>query len=329
MITGFGILAAGLAGCSISQTEEPPLQGPSELALAFTLQAIPDILTQDGASQSQIVVQARNAEGQPAPSVTFRADISVAGVLTDFGLLSARTLATGSDGRATLMYTAPAAPVSVSTPQQVAIQIRPLGTDFANSLPRAVSILLMPPGVIFPGGPTPVFTINGRTNPANLTPYVDVLFDASGSIAAPGTAIVSYAWDFGDGSTALGVNAVHQFGPGTYTVKLTVTDTNNVAISRQQRILVVPTGVGPIAEFVFFPTAPRVFEDISFDASPSKAETGRTLVTFEWDFGDGVNKTGKARVKSYDFAGTFLVTLTVTDDIGRKATKSQTLTVVP
>ena len=231
-LVGAAIFLAGMAGCTITDTKAPPLQGPSELGLAFSLQANPDILTQDGASQSQIVIQTRDDKGQPKGSITFRADIAVGGVPTDFGLLSAGTLATGSDGRATLTYTAPAATPGVNTAQLVAIQITPLGTDFASSLPRTVSIRLIPPGVIFPGGPAPSFTINGTDYsqtggaPANLTPYVDVSFDASGSIAAPGTAIVSYAWDFGDGGTALGVQPVHRFGPGTYTVTLTVTDSS-------------------------------------------------------------------------------------------------------
>ena len=122
---------------------------------------------------------------------------------------------------------------------------------------------------------------------------------------------------------------MHRFGPGTYTVTLTVTDSNGVAISKQQKISVVYTGVGPKAEFVFSPMSPRVNQDISFDASPSQPETGRKLVTFEWDFGDGTKKTGQARVKSYDFAGTFTVVLTVTDDIGQKGTKSKVITVAP
>jgi PKD repeat protein len=50
-------------------------------------------------------------------------------------------------------------------------------------------------------------------------------FDASDSRDIDGT-IVSYFWSFGDGETATTTNpyASHYFGPGEYTIWLTVTD---------------------------------------------------------------------------------------------------------
>lgn len=53
-----------------------------------------------------------------------------------------------------------------------------------------------------------------------------VNFDASQSADSDGT-IVSYAWNFGDGTTGSGVSVGHKFTrTGTFTVKLTVTDNN-------------------------------------------------------------------------------------------------------
>lgn len=51
-----------------------------------------------------------------------------------------------------------------------------------------------------------------------------VTFDGSNSYASEGRRIVSYEWDFGDGSTGSGVTANHTFSAGKYTVGLTVTD---------------------------------------------------------------------------------------------------------
>jgi PKD repeat protein len=49
-------------------------------------------------------------------------------------------------------------------------------------------------------------------------------FDASESADSDGT-IESYSWDFGDGASGSGKSAQHTYaGPGSYTVKLTVTD---------------------------------------------------------------------------------------------------------
>jgi len=51
-----------------------------------------------------------------------------------------------------------------------------------------------------------------------------VEFDGSGSADADGS-ISSYDWEFGDGSTATGVQVSHSYGsPGDYTVTLTVID---------------------------------------------------------------------------------------------------------
>ncbi|NLV37382.1 MAG: DUF1565 domain-containing protein [Clostridiaceae bacterium] len=52
-----------------------------------------------------------------------------------------------------------------------------------------------------------------------------VAFDGSNSYAPQGRSIVSYEWDFGDGSTGLGLAVNHIFSSGKHTVKLTVTDT--------------------------------------------------------------------------------------------------------
>jgi PKD repeat protein len=65
-----------------------------------------------------------------------------------------------------------------------------------------------------------------------------VAFDASAS-SAPGGSIVSYAWDFGDGSSGSGVSASHTYeAPGTFTAVLTVTDTQGLTAQAQQEIAV-------------------------------------------------------------------------------------------
>ena len=55
-----------------------------------------------------------------------------------------------------------------------------------------------------------------------------VIFDGSGSMDPDGDAI-SYSWLFGDGKTGKGVNPSNTYDtPGSYTVNLTVTDTNGL-----------------------------------------------------------------------------------------------------
>ena len=66
--------------------------------------------------------------------------------------------------------------------------------------------------------PHKVEAYSGKTVGKNLT------FDASSSFKQNGT-IVSYFWDFGDGTNATEVTVDHSYRKnGVYTVKLTVTD---------------------------------------------------------------------------------------------------------
>jgi PKD repeat protein len=314
------------AGCTLTDVSPPPFQGPSELGLSLSLSAIPDMLAHDGASQAQVVVQARDANGQPARSVTFRAEIQTPqGAIVDCGTLSARTLVTNGDGRATFTYTAPMFTCD-SESDQVIIRVTPFGTDAANALARTVNIRLVPPGIIPPGGPVPSFTINGSQTTTSVSPFVDVTFDASASRPGPGAAIASYSWNFGDGTTTGGRVAVHRFSPGTYSVRLTVTDTNNQA-STATRVLTVDGAQGPTAAFVFSPTLPGVNQPIVFNGSESTAPAGRTIVRYDWNFGSGAPQSGVTVTKSYDVAGTYTVVLTVTDDVGQTDTESSTVTV--
>ncbi len=74
-----------------------------------------------------------------------------------------------------------------------------------------------------------------------------VSFDASKSYDPDsGDAITSYAWSFGDGSAGMGVKTAHTFAKaGTYTVKLTVTDTHGVSSSVSKTITVLPPEYPP------------------------------------------------------------------------------------
>jgi PKD repeat protein len=319
-------------GCTMKSQDTPPLTGPSELGTSITLRTQPEVLVQDGASQSLITITARDSNGKPKRDVSIISEIFVGGVHTDFGSLSARNLVTDANGEARLMYTAPALPAGpqVDNGTMVEIGATPLdrnGTGgFGNSLTRFASIRLIPPGIVVPpDGLQPAFTFT----PSSPTDHQNVLFDASTSTAAPNNPIVSYSWNFGDGSTGNGRQATHSFNTaGTYAVTLTVTDQYNRSASTTQSVDVAG-GAGPSASFLTSPSTPRVGDFVNFNASASTATAGRTIRTYAWDFGDGTQKTTTTAITTHDFvtAGTFSVTLVVTDDAGRQGVATNSVTV--
>ena len=64
---------------------------------------------------------------------------------------------------------------------------------------------------------------------------------------------------------------------------------------------------------------------VSFDASSSSDSDG-TIASYAWKFGDGAVATGKTIAHTYNSAGRYTVTLTVTDNQGAQDTASATIT---
>ena len=315
VLTALVAAAIGLSACTVKKTDAPDLAGPSEQGLSLRTQVSPDILDQDGLSQSQVEILARGPDGRPMRGVTVRVEIRFNGQIVDFGRLSTRNVVTGDDGVARLTYTAPPAPAEpVDEFVVVTLVLTPIGTDFNGSDSRYVEIRLVPRGVVRGpnGSPIPAFIIT----PTPVTTFTPVTFDAS-STKDEGKecgARCSYAWDFGDGTAATGMVVTHEFKtPNSFTVRLSVTDDLGLTVTTAQAVSVTATEK-PKADFVFSPTAPKAGQQIFFNAAASTAAPGHRLVAYDWDFGSGRTGTGLTVAKGYDTPGTYSVTLTVTDD---------------
>jgi PKD repeat protein len=314
-----------LAGaCTTREQNTPPLTGPSELSTSINISVTPDVIIQDGASQSLVTVTARDVNGQPLRNLPLRAEIAVNGVFVDFGTLSARSLVTDANGRAQFTFTAPAAPGGPAPATDVQIVVTPTGSDFANAVPRTATVRVVPGGTTVPprNSVTPVFTVTPGA-PNDNEPAV---FNASQSTSTTGE-IVQWLWNFGDGGTASGEIVQHTFrSPGVFPVTLTVIDSIGASNSTTQN-LNVGQGTLPTATFVISPANPVIAQQVNFNASQSRPAPGRTIRSFEWDFGDGTTGTGQSTSHAYASTGQFTVLLTVTDDAGRTATAAQTVTV--
>ncbi len=132
----------------------------------------------------------------------------------------------------------------------------------------------------------------------------------------------SWKWDFGDGNTASTALAKHSYEKdGIYSVKLTATDeTGNKATASTD----VTANAAPIAKFS---GAPLPNLQISLDGGSSTDTAGGSIKRYDWNFGDGTEGSGITQTHRYAAAGTYSITLTITDDLGASATTTQQMTV--
>ncbi|NIN33954.1 MAG: PKD domain-containing protein, partial [Gammaproteobacteria bacterium] len=140
-----------------------------------------------------------------------------------------------------------------------------------------------------------------------------ISFNASNSYDSDGS-IISYFWDFGDGSNATEIAVDHAYvDNGNYTVTLTVTDDDGAKTSTSSTKTIL--NIAPIA--IFTESAETVYtgESITFNASLSYDPDG-SIISYFWDFGDGSNATEIVSSHAYVDDGNFTVVLTVTDDDG-------------
>ncbi len=138
----------------------------------------------------------------------------------------------------------------------------------------------------------------------------------SGSASTdPDNAITTYGWDFGDGNTGTGETPSHTFASsGSYTVTLTVTDALG-ATDQTTLTIVVADNVAPVANIQATPTSGHAPLEVNFDGTTSTDSDG-SIASYAWDFGDGNSDSTATPTHTYASAGTYVATLTVTDDNG-------------
>lgn len=321
-----GLVAA--AGCALDKQDPPSLSGPSELGLSLTVEATPDVVTQDGHSQASVVITARDNNNQPAKGLGLRVETQVAGVAMDFGSLSNKSVSTGNDGRAVVVYQAPPEPPPTAPDDTVVtIAVTPVSTDYTAAVARTVKIRLTRPGVILPpnGAPVPDFFFSPTAPREDDT----VIFDAAPSTDPDGQ-IVAYAWNFGDGGTANGIRVSNRYDlPGTYNVVLTVTDDRGISVKSAPKQVQVGSANAPTVDFTYSPTDPIVDQTINFNGTQSKVAGGRQIGEYDWDWGDGTpHGTGPTPQHAYAIPGTYTVVLNVIDNTGQRTAASKTVEIV-
>ncbi|HLF06315.1 MAG TPA: PKD domain-containing protein, partial [Thermoplasmata archaeon] len=166
------------------------------------------------------------------------------------------------------------------------------------------------------------------TNRTNATVMSPVLFDSSNSSDPDGT-IAGQDWDLGDGNRSTAKQLSHAYErPGNYTVRLAVRDDMGATANASVQVVVFlpPANSPPVAKPQADRSSAKVGEKFSFNGSAS-FDTDGTVVSHQWDFGDGTSATGALAEHAYASPGLFTVLLTVTDDKGAKGSDSLAVSV--
>jgi PKD repeat protein len=149
-----------------------------------------------------------------------------------------------------------------------------------------------------------------------------VSFDGSSSSAFEGS-IVSFEWDFGDGSspTITSASVSHKYNQiGSYEAKLKVTSNSNESSTTTRMIHVreIPLRA------CFEPSRQSGDAPLPVTFDP-KCSTG-AIETYSWDFGDGGTSDSRKPAHTFENPGTYSVTLEVQDDKNNVNSFTQVIT---
>lgn len=140
--------------------------------------------------------------------------------------------------------------------------------------------------------------------------------------------VVTYSWNWGDGTVAnTGYSASHTYAtPGSYTVTLTATDGwgKSATATKTLNLTIPPGNAFPTVQFT--PTCTGLV--CSFNSNGT-ADPDGDQIRYAWNLGDGTTSTVASPSRTYAAAGTYTVSLTVTDGWNQATTVSQQVIVAP
>ncbi len=170
----------------------------------------------------------------------------------------------------------------------------------------------------------PTAVVNG---PYSGDVNASISFSSNGSSDSDGS-IASYSWDFGDGATSTSANPAHAYSSaGNFTVTLTVTDDGGLthSASTSATISSGPQNTPPVA-YVNGPYSGDEGVAVAFSSANSYDPDG-SVASYSWDFGDGSSSSQANPNHTYAAAGTYNVTLTVTDNSGASVSDTTTASI--
>jgi PKD repeat protein len=145
-----------------------------------------------------------------------------------------------------------------------------------------------------------------------IMPRVGDIMRATGS--GNGAPPLQFAWDFGDGALAGGMQAAHAYvAPGSYRVTLTVRDATGNTASDSSQVAVSARVSSSVLSLVLVSNA-VAGQPVLFAALP--LEENASALSYVWTFSDGQSAIGPRAAATFPVAGMYLASVTVTNDFG-------------
>lgn len=184
-----------------------------------------------------------------------------------------------------------------------------------------------------------VLNITLSANPASL-PYEggtsNITAVVFGENSAPLFNIpISFAADAGSMESGGAVIRTNSKGEArdTFTLPPSTSQVSSVTITAtcgditgQTYLSIGAANQPPIPSFTYSPLSPEPGEEVFFNGSES-TDTDGEIVSYQWDFGDGGNASGREVSHKYSEPNNYIATLTVTDDKGAYSATSREIVV--
>jgi DNA/RNA endonuclease G (NUC1) len=204
------------------------------------------------------------------------------------------------------------------------------GYNFLSALPDSIE------NAIEAGDRPPVANLSGPTNGVE---GATLSFSGASSTDPDAGDVLTYRWEFSDGSTATGATASKVFiDNGTYTVKLFVADKFGWTVSAMQSVTV--SNANPVAT-LGTPSGTSVKANTGWLTqlrfTDAGTQDGPWRVRYDWGDGTSFNATLTTppsttplqRGKTWSTPGQYVVKITVTDKDGGVSTNEVSVTVTP
>jgi PKD repeat protein len=213
---------------------------------------------------------------------------------------------------------------SFASPGNYTVRLKVTDNDGASSIASKVIEVRAAPHVNIPPVANFIYTPSKNITVNQSVTFTSTSYDTDGYI-------VKEEWDLNnDGQFSwVGHSVVKAFSsPGTYTITLRVTD-NDGAVSTISKSIVISSAphvnVPPVADFVYTPLNTNAGEQVRFTST--SYDPDGIIVTYRWTINGALLSDMQSFYYAFAQAGTYTISLTVTDDNGATATVTKTIVV--